>query len=194
MDRLANLPPLFLTLVLPIGYPMRRPPILKTVHATDGWPSGSVVAPMVKYLQEIWKVLDRHWSAPGRCYAVRFFSQSFTLSLSELLIQPRSRLLQSTTHPLSIGCFSSTTFTCAICFSGSKCIHLSACSHVFSRGYLTDSWSLRVREGDVDKVACADPECVKKESKQQDTNEYTGGVREGCEAGIIGSEMQSPEE
>jgi E3 ubiquitin-protein ligase RNF14 len=27
-------------------------------------------------------------------------------------------------------------------------------------------------------VTCADPECVKEESKQQDTNEYTGSVRE----------------
>ena len=74
MDRLENIPPLLLTL----EYPMRRPPILKIVHATDDRPPASVVAPLVKYLQEIWRVLDRHRSATGRCYAVRFFSQSFT--------------------------------------------------------------------------------------------------------------------
>jgi len=37
---------------------------------------------------------------------------------------------------------------------------------------------LRSLEGDVDKVTCADPECVKEESKQQDTNECTCSVRE----------------
>jgi len=54
MDRLASLPPLLLTLVLPIEYPMRRPPILKTVIATNDWLPGSAVASMIKRLQEIW--------------------------------------------------------------------------------------------------------------------------------------------
>ena len=77
--------------------------------------------------------------------------------------------------------FASTTFTCAICFSerkGSKCVRLSACSHVFCRECLTDFWSLHIREGDVDKVTCADPGCVKEESRQQGTDEYSGFVRE----------------
>lgn len=54
MARLANLPPLLLTLVLPIEYPMRRPPILKTVHTTNDWLPGSAVSSMVKHLQVIW--------------------------------------------------------------------------------------------------------------------------------------------
>ena len=53
-DRLESLPPLLLTLVLPIEYPMRRPPILKTVHATSDYLPGPAVASMVKRLQEIW--------------------------------------------------------------------------------------------------------------------------------------------
>ena len=53
MDRLANLPPFFLTLVLPIEYPMRRPPILRTVHATNDWLPGSAVVSVAKRLQEI---------------------------------------------------------------------------------------------------------------------------------------------
>jgi len=56
IDRLATLPSLLLTLVLPIEYPMRRPPILKTVHATNDWLPGSAVAPMVKRLQGLWGV------------------------------------------------------------------------------------------------------------------------------------------
>ena len=56
IDRLATLPSLLLTLVLPIEYPMRRPPILKTVHATNNWLPGSAVAPMVKRLQDLWGV------------------------------------------------------------------------------------------------------------------------------------------
>jgi len=56
MDQLESQPPLLLTLVLPIEYPMRRPPILKTVHATNDWLPSSTVAPMVKRLQGIWDV------------------------------------------------------------------------------------------------------------------------------------------
>jgi len=53
IDGLATLPPLLPTLVLPIDYPMRRPPISNTVHATNDWLPGSAVTPMVKRLQDI---------------------------------------------------------------------------------------------------------------------------------------------
>jgi len=55
---------------------------------------------------------------------------------------------------------------------------LLACSHIFCRECLTDFWSLQIREEDIDKVTCADPECVKDKSEHPDTHEYTGGVRE----------------
>jgi len=54
VDRLENLPPLLLTLTLPIEYPIRRSPILKNVHATSDWLPGAAVTSMVKRLEEIW--------------------------------------------------------------------------------------------------------------------------------------------
>lgn len=53
-DRLESLPPLLLTLILPIEYPTRRSPILQNVHATSDWLPGPAVASMVKRLEEIW--------------------------------------------------------------------------------------------------------------------------------------------
>lgn len=43
---------------------------------------------------------------------------------------------------------------------GAHCILLS-CSHIFCRPCLQDFWGLFIKEGDVGKVGCADPECVK---------------------------------
>jgi hypothetical protein len=54
VDRLESLPPLLLTLILPIEYPLRRSPILKNVHATSDWLPGAAVTSMVKRLEEIW--------------------------------------------------------------------------------------------------------------------------------------------
>jgi E3 ubiquitin-protein ligase RNF14 len=207
MDRFANLPPLLLTLVLPIEYPMRRPPILKTVHATSDWLPGPVIASTAKRLQEIWDgdaegsgVLWRtcDWIRSGEFLTdtgllqggvIRCAPLSFSVGPAQLPHQkslriphpaPALLLRRLAAHNSSAldKTFASTTFTCAICFSerkGTKCIRLSACSHVFCRECLTDFWSLHIREGDVDKVTCADPECVKEESKQQGT---IGGVRE----------------
>lgn len=63
--------------------------------------------------------------------------------------------------------FSQSSFTCSICFSvfkGSRCLQL-ACSHVFCRTCLEDFWGLCIKEGDVGRVGCPDPECVKEHSE-----------------------------
>ena len=139
-----------------------------------------------------WRVLDRHRSAAGWCYQVRvpwgnprviFLASTYYISLRIPHPAPALLLRRLAAHNSSAldRTFASTTFTCAICFSerkGSKCVRLSACSHVFCRECLTDFWSLHIREGDVDKVTCADPGCVKEESRQQGTSEDTGCVRE----------------
>lgn len=59
--------------------------------------------------------------------------------------------------------FSQTSYNCEICLTsikGARCILLS-CSHVFCRGCLEDFWKLCISEGDVSKVGCPDPHCVK---------------------------------
>jgi len=59
--------------------------------------------------------------------------------------------------------FSQTKFDCPICLSsvkGSRCVQLN-CNHVFCRSCITEFWSLCIQEGDVNRVTCADPQCVK---------------------------------
>jgi E3 ubiquitin-protein ligase RNF14 len=59
--------------------------------------------------------------------------------------------------------FAQNKFDCQICLStvrGAKCLRLN-CNHIFCRPCLTEFWSLCITEGDVDRVTCADPECVK---------------------------------
>lgn len=60
--------------------------------------------------------------------------------------------------------FSQNSHSCSVCLEqlkGSKCLQLS-CEHIFCRSCLEDFWKLCISEGDVDRVGCPDPECVKK--------------------------------
>lgn len=59
--------------------------------------------------------------------------------------------------------FTNNSYPCAVCltaYKGSKCLQL-ACSHIFCRTCLEDFWTLCITEGDVGRVGCPDPECVK---------------------------------
>jgi len=59
--------------------------------------------------------------------------------------------------------FSQNTYPCPICLmtlKGTKCIQLSCC-HTFCRSCLGDFWQLCIIEGDVGRVRCPDPECMK---------------------------------
>ncbi len=59
--------------------------------------------------------------------------------------------------------FAQNSYPCSICLTshkGSKCLQLT-CSHVFCRPCLADFWQMCVREGEVSRVGCPDPLCVK---------------------------------
>lgn len=59
--------------------------------------------------------------------------------------------------------FSQNSYSCTVClesYKGSKCLQLS-CSHIFCRACLESFWTLCITEGDVGRVGCPDPECVK---------------------------------
>lgn len=59
--------------------------------------------------------------------------------------------------------FAKNSYPCSICLTslkGSKCLRLS-CAHIFCRSCLQDFWKLCIEEGDVERVGCADPDCVK---------------------------------
>src|SRR5258708_22705796 len=59
--------------------------------------------------------------------------------------------------------FESQTYDCSICITSIKGRRatLLSCSHVFSKECLVDFWTLLVTEGDIFRVGCAHPQCVK---------------------------------
>jgi len=60
--------------------------------------------------------------------------------------------------------FAQNSYPCSICLTslkGSKCLQLM-CNHIFCRSCLEDFWKMCIQEGDVSRVGCPDPECVKK--------------------------------
>lgn len=68
--------------------------------------------------------------------------------------------------------FSEASYACEICLTsikGARCIRLS-CAHVFCRSCLEDFWKLCIMEGDVGRVGCPDPQCVKqaKEASEEE--------------------------
>lgn len=59
--------------------------------------------------------------------------------------------------------FAQNSYSCSVCltdYKGSKCLQLS-CNHIFCRGCLEDFWKLCIAEGEVGRVGCPDPACVK---------------------------------
>ena len=66
--------------------------------------------------------------------------------------------------------FNQLSHSCSVCFEtrkGSQCLQLY-CGHIFCRTCLRDGWGLYIAEGDVARVGCLSPECVK---EGQEANE-----------------------
>ncbi|KAF9523724.1 hypothetical protein CPB83DRAFT_655759 [Crepidotus variabilis] len=73
-------------------------------------------------------------------------------------------LLQTFEASSQLNQFTQHSYSCSVCLTllhGSKCLQLN-CEHIFCRSCLEDFWKLRIKEGDVARVGCPDPECVKK--------------------------------
>lgn len=87
-------------------------------------------------------------------------------------------LIDSDTSSSSLR-FAQNSYPCSICLStvrGSKCVQLS-CSHIFCRPCLEDFWKLCIEEGDVGRVGCPDPACIK-DSREADAEEVARVVTE----------------
>ncbi|KIY52890.1 hypothetical protein FISHEDRAFT_34477 [Fistulina hepatica ATCC 64428] len=164
---LSLLPPILLHVVLPSDYPLSSPPKIISLRATHSWfphlvelqdallnmwtPGEGVLEPWVdfiksgRFLNSLGIVFSDHVEIP--CPA--------PTKLAELLFSYQSSAQASQ--------FNQNTYSCAVCLSsmkGSKCLQLS-CSHIFCRSCLEGFWKLCILEGDVGRVGCPDPECVK---------------------------------
>ncbi|KAG0697159.1 hypothetical protein DFH29DRAFT_984366 [Suillus ampliporus] len=166
---LTALPPFLLVLILPTQYPLRAPPRITALTSTHAWFPTSKIRDLHTLLAGMWTR-----DSQGVLYAwVAFLSggeflDSLSLSSAGITIVNPSPsillpLLESYDMHAQNAAFAETSYPCAICLSphkGRHCVRL-ACAHVFCRSCLTDFWGSCITEGDIGRVGCPDPSCVK---------------------------------
>ena len=63
---LTTLPPITLSLTLPLDYPLRRPPVISRLHAMYGWLPPEKLQTLEKTLLSVWEVERGQGSGEGR--------------------------------------------------------------------------------------------------------------------------------
>lgn len=191
--QLKHLPPILLSIGLPPGYPSEECAVISSIFVTCSWLRDlvrlretlqsmfilgeGILYQWVEFIRS-GDVLDALGMVSGQgvikyvhfmCFQGRLILIIRLTCTSPHTLAP---LLQAFDSKVSSDEFSQTSYSCSICLAslkGAKCIQL-ACSHVFCRPCLLDFWGLCIKEGDVGRVGCPDPECVKKgnEAKEED--------------------------
>ncbi|CAL1696503.1 unnamed protein product [Somion occarium] len=168
---LSMLPPLLLDILLPPNYPLHDPPQILSLYATYSW-----LPPSVNLMQ---RLLDMWQAGEGVLYSwIEWIRGGIFLEELKFVSTRGSEPILRIPHPeldlltnklvgydtsTQLMRFSQNSYNCEICLSsikGARCILLS-CSHVFCRSCLEDFWKLCITEGDVGRVGCPDPKCVK---------------------------------
>ncbi|KZT61087.1 hypothetical protein CALCODRAFT_491746 [Calocera cornea HHB12733] len=184
--RLAHLPPILLSFVLPSLYPLQSGPSHISLHSTHSWIPASAQSRILDALSGKWDAASGEgiiWSWAEWIRSGEFLIES---GLREgniiMLCHPAPDLLA----PLLLqhdaasrnSEFAQSTYMCSICMTsqkGAQCLRLSRCGHVFCRTCLKDFWGLLIAEGDVGRVTCAEPECVKGHAEADEED-----VRRAC--------------
>lgn len=184
---LSTLPPLLLQISLPPGYPTTSPPDILSLRATHLWlskllqlqsklrnqwqPGEGVLYNWIEYIRTGDFLSDLDMLSWGDRSIIQFVhpfqdeSQNVLTSASVYHPAPHvlAPLLQAYETSSKLLEFTKNSYPCSICLTylkGSKCLRLS-CDHIFCRSCLEDFWKLCIEEGDVGRVGCADPDCVK---------------------------------
>ncbi|ETW87498.1 hypothetical protein HETIRDRAFT_378542 [Heterobasidion irregulare TC 32-1] len=162
---IASLPPVLLYLVLPPTYPLLDPPQIVSLHVT--W------LPHTAHFQD--KLLEMWEPGDGTLYNwIEWIRTAEFLNYFSFIDGQTIRILHEAPHLLAplltshdanskSSQFAQNSYTCSICLTshkGAKCLML-VCGHVFCRPCLEDYWKLFIKEGDVARVGCPDPACVK---------------------------------
>ncbi|KAJ4476743.1 hypothetical protein J3R30DRAFT_3488613 [Lentinula aciculospora] len=183
---LSLLPPLLVHVMLPETYPLREPPRISSIRATHSW---------MLHTSRLRDLIVDKWSRQAGervlCDMVDLIRSGAFLNEIDMVEDCGVLLIQHNTPellaPLLISFetlaksdeFNHNSYSCSICLSslkGSKCLQLS-CKHIFCRHCLEDFWGLCITEGDVSRVGCPDPNCVK-EGRQADEEEVARVVSE----------------
>lgn len=176
---LTALPPFLLALILPPHYPLHAPPRITALTSTYAWFPTSKIRDLHALLTGMWTrdsqgvlyswveflhsgdFLDSLGLSSSTCK-----NQSAQLDTITIINSSPSRLLpllESYNVGAQDATFAETSYLCAICLSphkGRHCVRL-ACAHVFCRSCLSDFWGSCIAEGDIGRVGCPDPACVK---------------------------------
>ena len=184
---LSSLPPILLEIVLPPAYPLHAAPEIVSFHISGSWIPRS--GRLLKKLRGMWQPGEVILYAWVECIRGADFLNSMNIiqdgtlryvgarNGSSVLIAS-NRIPHATPHLLlpfltayesksQSSKFNLTSHSCTVCFEtlkGSRCLQLS-CSHIFCKACLRDGWSLYITEGDVVRVGCLDPQCVKDEQE-----------------------------
>jgi len=63
---LTTLPPVILSITLPLDYPHRRPPVISGLHATYGWIPAEKLKLLERTLLSVWEVEREQGGGEGR--------------------------------------------------------------------------------------------------------------------------------
>ncbi|KAJ5484914.1 hypothetical protein N7539_004902 [Penicillium diatomitis] len=163
---LSHLPPLNLTIELPVGYPAEKPPIVQlTTHPR--WLPAKVLTRLIEDCVRLWEECGRDMVV---FTYIDHLHQSAELAFG---IQDTTEGALSLSRDLKVALldfngsmerekFEQETFECGVCLEpkkGATCHRLLRCSHVFCVPCLQDFYNTCITEGDVDSVRCLAPDC-----------------------------------
>ncbi|KAF8203302.1 hypothetical protein BJ912DRAFT_943537 [Pholiota molesta] len=166
---LSILPPILLRILLPPAYPSHCPPTIVSIRATNAWLSDT--SSLNESLVRMWKPEEavlylwiEYMRSGDFLRDLKLFSDDNSFLQiphpNPSMIAPLLSAYDSSSQSAQ---FSINSYPCGICLEnlkGTKCVQL-ACGHVFCRSCLEDFWGMCISEGDVDRVGCPDPDCVK---------------------------------
>lgn len=184
---LSSLPPLVVSLILPPSYPLASPPHVASIRATNLWlpqslrlqailtrmwqPGEGILYNWIEFIRtgEFLTALSLTSSADDHTirYVISADRSICWCNAQARISHPSPRILTPLLKAYDMLTkstqFSQNVYPCAICLTsvkGSKCVQLF-CGHIFCRPCLEDFWGLCIAEGEVGRVGCPDPECVK---------------------------------
>ncbi|KAF8971579.1 hypothetical protein BDZ97DRAFT_1252221 [Flammula alnicola] len=171
---LTVLPPIRLHIVLPPSYPLYGPPKITSIRATHGWLPDTIA--LQTALIEMWQMQEsvlyrwvEHVRSGDFLQDMEIVSANDQRTIQILHPNPSTlaSLLSIYDTSSQSAQFSQNSYPCSICLThlkGIKCLQLT-CKHIFCRSCLEDFWQMCIAEGDVDRVGCPHPECIKEGKK-----------------------------